>query len=271
MQELLDHPAVQAAVLPFAVALMVAFALARTRWLGLAIVAGFLCTAGLAVGFTFESLTAVRKLLLVAIAGAMLVAVLEGLADRALRFVLVAWCAFAIAAVPWVLMRLLGQLPLQEALLKGIAAVAWCLALLWAAHRTRHDPVAAPAASMVVGLAAGAIALLGASAQLAQLGIALAAGAGAVLAVVVLRDARSPVGALAAQLPYLLAGLVALLAVMTGQVPWYCLVPLPLIPWLATLAPAVSRPAWQRAPLYAFTALGPALAAGAIAWFTAGS
>ena len=77
MNDILQNPAVQAGVLPFAAALVVAALLRNTRQLGLAIAAGFLCAVALTMGFGFESLTSLKKLVLVGIAAAALGAMLE--------------------------------------------------------------------------------------------------------------------------------------------------------------------------------------------------
>src|SRR4051812_50124685 len=68
MEEWLGHPAVQAGALPFAVALVVAAALARTRFVALAQIAGFVACTTLAIGWSLESLTSTRKLVFVAVA-----------------------------------------------------------------------------------------------------------------------------------------------------------------------------------------------------------
>ena len=271
MQELLQNPAVQAGVLPFAAALLAAAALRNTRHLGLAIAAAFLCAVGLTMGFGFESLTSVRKLVLVAIAAAAMGVVLETVTNQP-RWPhrLLVGVAVAIAAL-WVLQRILAQRDAPFAALAGAGAVLYCIALMAGGERASRDPVGAAAAALILGLASGALALLGASAQLAQLGIALGAGAGAVLLVQMLRGAGAPVGWTLALFALAACGLIGLLAVATGSLPWYCLLPLPLIPWAATAAPGQAKPVWQRAVLASLFALVPALAAVALAWFTAGT
>jgi len=271
MEELLQNPAIQAGILPFAAALIVAAVLRNTRQLGLAIAAGFLCAVALTMGFSFESLTSVKKLVLVGIAAAALGVVLEITTNQPRwphRLILAAVVA---AGVFWVLQRILQQKDASMAAVAGAAAAFYCLALLAGAERASRDPVCAAATVLVVGLASGALALLGASAQLAQLGIALGAGAGAALLVQMVAGASAPVGwtlGLAAQW---IAGLIGLLAVFTGSLPWYCLLPLPLVAWSAKLAPGPARPVWQRAVLTVLFALVPVSLAVALAWFTAGA
>ncbi len=270
MDELLNHPAVQAGVLPFAVALAMAAGLRRSRQLGLCVTAGFACAVALTMGFFgFEALTALKKLVLVGIAAAAIGAGLE-LAMQQPRWPHQLGLGLAAAvAVIWVLARLLQQRDATGALLAGAGAVLYCIALLAGGQRVSRDPVAAAAVVLVLGLASGVLALLGASAQLALLGIALGAGAGAVLLVQMLAGASAPVGWTLGLSAHVTVALLGLLAVFTGALPWYCLLPLPLVAWAANLAPAGARPVWQRAVLAALLALAPALGAIVLAWFTA--
>src|SRR6185369_5821652 len=143
--------------------------------------------------------------------------------------------------------------------LAAAGTVAYCVALLAGGDRVARAPVSAAATALVLGLASGALALLGASAQLAQLGIALGAGSGAVLLVQMLRGAPAPLGWTLGLFAQVVAALIGLLAVATGSLPWYCLLPLPLVAWAARLAPGAARPVWQRAILCSLFALVPAL------------
>src|SRR3954470_10508022 len=77
MEELLANPAVQAAAAPFLVALAASVALRKTRLLGLAVVLAFAVVIALTVGFSFESLTATGKMMLVGLASALAVLALE--------------------------------------------------------------------------------------------------------------------------------------------------------------------------------------------------
>lgn len=270
MEELLHHPAVQSGVVPFAVALLTATALRKTRQLGLSIAIAFLCAVALTMGLDFESLTSVRKLVLAATAAAALGAVLEFLAVRPQWTHRVAIALATCLTVLWVLQRLLMQGDAAASVLAAAGASLFCLALLVGGERASQDPVCAAAIALVLGLASGALAVLGASAQLAQLGIAMGAGAGAVLLVQMLANLSAPVGWTLGLSAQVIAGLVGTLAVMTGSLPWYCLLPLLLVAWAARMAPTGDRPVWQRAVLCASFGFVPALIAVALAWFTGG-
>ena len=65
MGEFLQNPAVQAGLAPFVVALILASLLLNSRFLGMAQAAGFIVVIALIMGFSFEALTATRKLVLV--------------------------------------------------------------------------------------------------------------------------------------------------------------------------------------------------------------
>lgn len=270
MEELLQNPAVQAGVLPFIAGLVLAAFLRNTRQLGLAIAVGFVCAVGLTVGLGFESLTSVKKLVLTVIGAAVLGVVLESMtSEPRWSHRLVVIVALSVAVL-WMLQRILVQRDAAGAALAGAAAILYCVALLAGGERTSRDPVSSAAAALVLALATGALALLGASAQLAQLGIAVGAASGAVLLVQMLAGASAPVGWTLALSAQVAAALIGLLAVFTGSLPWYCLLPLAFITWAAKLAPGAAWPVWRRAVVTVLFAIVPALIAIALAWFTSG-
>jgi hypothetical protein len=252
------------------VALVLALLLRRSRQLGLPIAAAFACAVALTMGFGFESLTSLKKLVLVAVAFAAVGAVLESANIQPGWFHRLALSRALALATLWMLQRILQQRDASGALLAGTGAALYCVTLLAGGERVSRDPMCAAAVALVLGLASGALALLGASAQLAQLGIAIGAGAGAVLLVQVLSSANPPVGWTLALFAQAAAALIGLLAVFTGSLPWYCLLPLPLIAWAASITRPNRGPVWRRAVLPALLALGPALVAVALAWFSAG-
>ena len=137
--------------------------------------------------------------------------------------------------------------------------------------RVGEDAVRACATALVLGLGAGALAFLGASALLAQLGIALAAGSGAALLVQMVLSRRAPVGWTLALPVAVAVSALGVQAVLTGPLPWYCLVPLLGVPWTARLVAADQRPVWLVSVLTALAAAVPMLLSVAIAWFTAGA
>jgi hypothetical protein len=271
MEQLLANPAVQAGAAPFLAALLVSAPLRRTRWLGVAIGVSFAVVIALTVGFSFESLTSLRKLVLVGLGAAFLALVLETAQIPARPAVQGALALTTAMAAVWVVLRVLQQKEAGLALLGGLGAALYMAALVESTGRISADPVRASACALALGLGAGALALLGASALLAQIGIAIGAGAGATLLVQMLGGQRAPAGWTLAVLASVVAGLVGLLAVFTGSLPWYCLLPTLAAPWATRLVPAGVRPVWLTSIITVVAALIPVLLAVGLAWFTAGA
>ncbi len=271
MNELLNNPAVQAGVAPFLVALIVAVLLHRSRLLGLAIGAGFFMVVFLALGFSFDSLTSVRKMILSGVGATVLVLLLELGEVQAKPAVRAALAAAAAAAAVWVIARVLQQREMGAALFAGAAAALYLAALVESGNRIGSDPVRGASAALMLGLGCGGLALLGASASMAQAGIAIGASSGAALLVQMLTGKRAPLGWTLALPANVVAGLVGLLAVFTGALPWYCLLPTLAIPWATCLVPTGKWPVWLTAFLSALAALIPMLLAVALAWFAASS
>lgn len=267
----MQNPAVQAGVAPFVVALVVAWLARKTRLLALSQLAGFAVLIALAIGFSFESLTSTRKLVLVGLLTLLPVLLLE-LKDWSSRPVVRSAVALlaGLAAV-WVVLRVLQQKEIATALLAGAASALYLFLLVESTLRVSSDSVRGAVAGLMLGLASGALALLGASALLAQVGIAIGAAAGAVLLVQMITGMRSPVGATLSLPASVIAGLAGLLAVLTGSLPWFCLLPTLAIAWTTRLVPAGSRPVWLTAFLTGLAAFVPLLLALGLAWFTAAS
>ena len=266
MDELLQNPAVQAGVVPFVAAGL----LVRTRFLGLAQIVGFAALIALAIGFSFESLTSTRKLVLVGLFTSLPLLLLE-LKDWSARPAARSVVALlAGLAGVWVALRILQQKETASALLAGAASAVYLAALVEFTLRVGDDSVRGAATGLVLGLASGALALLGASALLAQMGIAVGAAAGATLLVQMIARQRAPAGATISLPASVVAGLVGLLAVFTGSLPWFCLLPTLAIPWAARLVPKSDR-VWLSASFTVLVALIPMLLAVGLAWFTAGA
>lgn len=271
LEVFMSHPAVQAAVAPFAVALVVALVL-RGAWQVLALGAALFVTALLSVGFSLESLTATRKLVLLAVVGAVLwPAVGWQFHDkRGVRRGVLG--LFGAAAVLWMLERLLLQMPLAKGLALALASIGFLLAMLISAGRIPGDPVRSAVAATWLGLGAGVLAVLGSSAVLGLLGIAVGAAAAAVLLVRLTRNsgAAADTASWVAEVAALAAGLIVLLATFVGDLSWWALLPLVGVPWILHW-PILERdaPPWRRGAVAAVIAGIPVIAAGALAWVTA--
>lgn len=270
MQSLLNHPAVQAAAVPFVVALVLAFALARTRWLAVAVASGLVVELALTVGFAIEPLTAVRKLMLATFIATAIAFAVEaaGVAQR--RSLTMALAAAAALAAAWTLQRVLAQKEVAIAVWLAAGAMVFVFAVVGGSlQAAASSPLRAAVVGACLGWGAGVLGLLGASALLAQLGLALGTASAAVALVQMIRGQESPLGWTLALPAAVGAALVALLASATGELPWYCLLPLPLVPWAARLVRAPSGAVWRSGFGAGCAALVPVVLAVGVAWLAA--
>ena len=267
MNDLLDNPAVQAGVVPFVVALALGFALARTRFLALAGVSGVVVVFALTVGFAVEPFTSVRKLMVASFAAAVIALALEAARIGPRRSIVAALSAAAGAAALGAAWRVLVQMEAPAAWAAGAAAFAFAALLA-------GSSIAADAGSSLRGAVTGALlgwgsgvlALLGASALLAQLGLAVGTACAALALVQMLRGQESPLGWTLVIPAAAAAGIVGVLASATGELRWYCLLPLLAVPLVARWLPVgAARPVWQRAFLIGFASLVPVIVAIALA------
>lgn len=270
MDGLFDHPAVQAGIAPFLVALATAWPLSRTRLLGLATGAAFTIAVALTVGFSFLASTSLQKLVVVEMLLIALIAPLELLAVRiaSVRLRMGLAGAAGLSAV-WVAWRVLKQQELATALLAGASAVFFVAALAYTAGAAEEDTAPSSASALVLALGSGALALAGASALLAQLGIATAAGAGAAWLAQALRQKSAPPGHTLALPAHVAAGLVGTLAVTTGSLPWYGLLPMLAVPACARIKSMQGRAFWLRSLVATAMASIPMLLAVLISLGTA--
>src|ERR1700675_2753818 len=106
MIELLDQPAIQGGVVPFVAALVVALALARTRFAWLAIVAGYAAMIAVSIGFAFSPLTVARKTVLLGLIAPLLGLALDVIGGSSRFIVRVVVVASSLAAL-WVFLSIL--------------------------------------------------------------------------------------------------------------------------------------------------------------------
>ncbi len=232
MDELLNHPAVQAGLAPFVVALVTAGLLQRLRLSGLAIVAGFAVMVYLVSGFTFEPLTATRKLIWLGIASGLLAIPLSFANGRLWRPALT---VLAAAAAVWMSVRILQQQAVFEGLQWGIGCALYVGWLVFWMDDLESSPVRAASAAMALGLGTGAAAVVGASALLGQYGLALGVAASACLLIMFVTNRHLSSGRMFTLPLALTTGLIGCLAVLTAQLPWYALPVLGAIPLAARL------------------------------------
>lgn len=267
MEQFLSHPAVQAGVAPFVAALIVALLLYRLRIGGLAVIAAFATAVWLISDFNFTPLTATRKIVLLGLCAAV-VGVLLDVAFKPTRIGAALLAIAAGLAALWVFFPILRQKEIAAAVLPGGVAVllsAWLVGSMQSLLGER--PVQSAAAGLMLGLGAGTLAILGASASFGQYGISLGAGAGAFLLVMMITGKPLAAGATFALPAALLSSLLVAGTVILAQLPWFAAAILGLVP-LAVRMPGPDRsPVWVQAFVYSLYAAVIAVAAAAVAWF----
>lgn len=264
MRELLDNPAVQSSVAPFVAGLLVAGLLFPLRLGGLAAAAGFVATVYLVGDFNLESLDSKRRLVLVAMAAPVFGAIAD-LAFKPTRASGPVLGAVFAAAGGWIFLNLLKQKSGLDLALYGAGFAAFMLWTVSFSVALRADALRAGAAGLGLGLGAGVAAVLGASALLGQYGMGLGAGCGAFLLLAMIVGPRVAPGTTLTLSAAVVASLVAVGAVLTGQLPWYALAALALIPVMVRL-PLPKGARWMQAIVAALYAASAAVAAWVLAW-----
>ncbi len=269
MQELLNHPAVQAGVAPFLAALIAAKLFQRIGYSGLAIIAGFLITVYMVSGFAIEPLTAPRKIILLGMLSALL-----GLLPlhRLVKLIPLSMLLPALggAAAIWTVQRILRQQTLPEMLLWGAACAAYVAVLVWGMGKLAHDPPRAAAAATALGIGTGGAALVGASALLGQFSLALGAAAAAHWLIQILTNRTLSTGHVFTLPTAVIAGTVGCVAVLSASLPWYALAILAGIPIVARQVSQRAKSIRQQTPLPALATFAVAGAAIYVTWRVAG-
>jgi len=267
MDGFFNHPAVQGGVAPFVAGLAVVAILGRVQLGGLAVVAAFATAVALISGLDFTPLTAMRKVVLLA-----LLAPALGIAiDITLRPGRTVVTAIALACgvlTVWVFWSVLRQKTGAEALLLGGGTALFIAWLVGATMALSDKPVRAGAAALMLGLGAGISAILGASALLGLYGIALGAGAGAFLLWQMMTGQRLAAGATFTVSAAVAAGLVAAAALVLAKVPWQALVALGAIPLAVRLPAPDLLPVWLQAFIVSAYGLAAAFVAFVLTWPT---
>jgi hypothetical protein len=268
LQELLNHPAMQGGIAPFVTALIAAALLRRWQLSGLALIAGFLITAYMSGSLGLEPLTAIRKSILLGIAAAVLGVVLSKSSWRGMRATL-AWAGGAAAI--WAVLRILQQHnEFLTALPWGVGCAAYAGWLIFWTDNLRNQPVRAGSAGLALGLGTGLAALLGSSALLGLLGLALGAASWAFLLLQVASARPLPCGRSFTLPLSLLAALVGCLGVLTAELPWYVLLVLAAIPIAAQIPAPQKSSLWLQSLLLSAATLVCAVGAVYLTWRVTG-
>ncbi|MFZ5502099.1 MAG: hypothetical protein ACOY3V_00935 [Pseudomonadota bacterium] len=268
MQEFFNHPAVQAGLAPFVIGLVVAELFHRIKLSGVCIIAGFAVTVYLAGDFSLAPLTSTRKLVWLGLGAAALGLALSWLKARWLSPLL---AVIAAAAVIWVVQRILQQQETTAVLLWGIGCALYLATLVWCLDQLNAEPLRAANAAVALGIGTGGCALIGASALLGQLGMAIGAAAGAHLLIQLIGQQPLTSRRVFTLPVAVLSGTLGCVAVLSVRLPWYALPILAAIPLGAWLLPLPQRAnKWLSSLLLALPALTLAAAAMYVTWRVAG-
>ena len=271
MNNLLVNPAVQSGVIPLLAALICAFILKRFGWYwsGLGFGIAYYISVYFAAGLQFTPLTSTRKTLILGIAAILLGLVLDYIRQKPRIVFPVVFVGGAFAAI-WVVWPVASRQEGAELwllLLPSFLYAGW----ITAATEILNDKSDEGAmVALALGLGTGVSALLGASALLGQLGIAIGAIAGAYLLLLVFKQEVNlgsnftlPVG--------LLSALTGIGAVTYASLPWYSLLPLVLIPATIYIPVSGERSKFFKLLMLALLTWPLTIIAILIAWKATGS
>ncbi len=268
MHQLLNHPAVQAGLAPFLVALISAELLQRIKLSGLAVIAGFAATVYLVSSFSIEPLTASRKIVVLGLSAALFALPLGLLKGRWISPLLV---ILGGTAAIWTTQHILQQQNIQLMALWGSGCAFYVATLVWGMDKLEKEPLRAAHAATVLGLSTGVSALLGASGLLGQFGLAIGSAAAAHLLVQIISNQTLPTGRTFTLTVSIITGLTGCLAVLSTQLPWYTLPVLACIPIAAWLLPMPKNSALMHSLMLSLLTLPLAAGAVYLTWKSTGN
>ena len=263
MHALLSHPAVQAVLAPFLLALLTAEVLQRLRLSGLAIIAGFALTVYLMGGFAYTLHSGTQKIVWLGIASGLL-AIPLSLANWALwRPVLVVLGA---AAVVWVAQRALLQHPTATTLQWGAGCALYVGWIVFWMDTLQDTPVRAASAGMALGLGSAAAILIAGASVIGKYDLAVGSAAFAYLFIMFVSNGLLPCGRSFTLPLSLIAASSGCLAVLNARLPWYVLAVLAAIPLTGRLPVSDRTPVWIQATLLCTAVLVCAAGAAYLSW-----
>jgi hypothetical protein len=230
MSNLLSNPAIQSGVIPLVAALIIALLLKRLGWFWSALSFGvaYYLSVYLAVGFQFFPLTSTRKILILGLIAIALGLIIDSNKIKIKNLFPVMGVLGAAAAL-WVIWPVLVRQEGAAVFIMLIPSVAYSAWLTASTNKLRLQTDQGAMVALALGLGTGISAILGASALIGQLGMAIGAIAGAFL-LLSLFNQNVKSGSTFMLPAGLLSGLLGIGAVIYASLPWYCLIPLAAIP-----------------------------------------
>ena len=271
MTNIFDFPEVQSFVLPLLAALLIGavanrFALANH---GIGMIAGFIVTVLFVNGVELQPLTAVRKIIVLGIAAAMIGAVVDHRDARWAGGPLY-FASLSVLASAWVLGIVLLRKSGLDMLMAGAGIAVYTAWITYWLDRLQEDELRAVSATVSLGLGTGLAAIIGSSALFGQLAIAISASAGGVLILALLQK-KTAAGSVLTLPASILLGLIGCTVVAFADLPWMVLIVLSLIPLTARWIPVPNNKSrWLQAAVLIISTLALAGIALAYAWHLAG-
>lgn len=263
MHALATHPAIQAVLAPFLVALLCTELLQRMRLSGLAIIAGLAITVYLTGNFAYTPLTGTRKIIWLGITSGLLAILLQLINSSLWRPVL---SLLAACAAVWVTLPILSQHHIATALQWGAGCALYAGWIAYWLDDLQDYPVRAATAGMTLGLGTGATLLIAGSTLLGKYDLAVGSAALAYLFVMFVSNSHLSCGRTFTLPLALVAGLSACFTVLSGKLPWYILLPLAAIPLAAKLPVSDRQVVWVQATLLTSATLLFAFGAMYLSW-----
>jgi len=271
MNNLLANPAIQSGIIPFVVALIAAWGLRRAGWMwsGLGFALAYYISVYFAAGFQFTPLTSTRKILILGIIAIIFGLLLDSLKQKLQPISLIVFITGAIA-VTWVAWPVVNRQEGGSFWIMFVSSLVYAGWITASTERLRDNTDQGAMSALALGLGTGISAMLGASALLGQLGIAIGAIGGAFLILQLLKQNIAigsnftlPVG--------LLNALLGVSAVIYASLPWYSLLPLALIPLMINLPTRSELSKFKKLSLLALYTLPLTVLAIIITWFASSS
>jgi hypothetical protein len=263
LHALITHPAVQAVLAPFLLALLTAELLQRLRLSGLAIIAGFAITVYLISGFGYAPLTGTRKIIWLGLASGLLGILLTLISGSLWRPILAILSA---AATVWVVFSTLSQYNTAHALQWGLGIALYVAWIVFWMDDLQDAPTRAASAGLALGLGSGATLLIASVTLLGKFDLAIGSAAFAYLLIMLISNSHLPCGRTFTLPVALITALTGAVALLTTKLPWTIFVIFAAIPLVAKLPVSDKSPVWIQATLLTSATLLCAIGAAYLSW-----
>ena len=270
MGNLMIHPAVQSAAIPFIAALVTTVVFGKTKPLlmGVAAIAAFMVTVGLVTGFALVPLTSTKKIILIAYFAAALGLLLDlgGQKIDAYRYYLPGiLSALSVMAVLWVIWPVVSRESTHSPWLIAIGLSAYVAWMVSGVGNLQQKKLQLSAAVFATAMGTAVVSIIGATALYGQLAAPFAAATGAWLLFYLFAAPK----AVFSRSFYLTASLTCALlgaaATVYASLPWLTLLVLALIPVVVHIPIKQDSALWLQVLKSYIAALIPAIAA---IWYT---